>query len=107
MAGAGDKGLPNGRPVDEWGIRMEKDSCNPAGSSVTRGGAVNGPAAVYAIRKWDEWLRKYAPPRGSELRFLSVASGPVPGKRRAADILVHGVYFLDGRPEERRQQYRR
>jgi glycerol transport system substrate-binding protein len=29
---------------------------------VTRGGATNGPAAVYAIRKWDEWLRKYAPP---------------------------------------------
>jgi glycerol transport system substrate-binding protein len=23
MAGAGDKGIPNGKPVDEWGIRME------------------------------------------------------------------------------------
>jgi len=23
MAGAGSKGIPNGRPVDEWGIRME------------------------------------------------------------------------------------
>ncbi len=69
MAGAGDKGLPNGRPVDEWGIRMEKDSCNPAGSSVTRGGAANGPAAVYAIRKWDEWLRKYAPPGAASYDF--------------------------------------
>ena len=29
MAGEADPGLPNGRPVDEWGIRMEKDSCNP------------------------------------------------------------------------------
>jgi glycerol transport system substrate-binding protein len=29
MAGAGSKGLPNGVPVDEWGIRMEKGSCNP------------------------------------------------------------------------------
>ena len=38
MAGAGSKGLPNGRPVDEWGIRMEADSCNPAGASVARGG---------------------------------------------------------------------
>jgi len=57
MAGAGSKGLPNGIPVDEWGIRMEAGSCNPVGSSVTRGGAANGPAAVYAIRKWDEWLR--------------------------------------------------
>ena len=69
MAGAGDKGLPNGRPVDEWGIRMEKNSCNPAGSSVTRGGAANGPAAVYAIRKWDEWLRKYAPPGAASYDF--------------------------------------
>jgi glycerol transport system substrate-binding protein len=22
MAGAGSKGIPNGRPIDEWGIRM-------------------------------------------------------------------------------------
>ncbi len=69
MAGAGDKGLPNGRPVDEWGIRMEEGSCNPAGSSVSRGGAANGPAAVYAIRKWDEWLRKYAPPGAADYDF--------------------------------------
>ena len=69
MAGAGDKGLPNGRPVDEWGIRMEVGSCNPAGASVTRGGAANGPAAVYAIRKWDEWLRKYAPPGAASYDF--------------------------------------
>ncbi len=69
MAGAGDKGIPNGRPVDEWGIRMEPGSCNPAGASVTRGGAANGPAAVYAIRKWDEWLRKYAPPGAASYDF--------------------------------------
>ena len=36
MAGAGSKGLPNGVPVDEWGIRMEKGSCNPVGASVSR-----------------------------------------------------------------------
>ena len=69
MAGAGSKGLPNGRPVDEWGIRMEEGSCNPVGASVTRGGAANGPAAVYAIRKWDEWLRKYAPPGAADYDF--------------------------------------
>ena len=69
MAGAGSKGLPNGRPVDEWGIRMEDGSCNPAGASVSRGGAANGPAAVYAIRKWDEWLRKYAPPSAASYDF--------------------------------------
>ena len=30
MAGNGDKGIPNGLPVDEWGIRME--GCRPVGS---------------------------------------------------------------------------
>jgi glycerol transport system substrate-binding protein len=69
MAGAGSKGLPNGRPIDEWGIRMEGGSCNPAGASVSRGGGTNGPAAVYAIRKWDEWLRKYAPPGAADYDF--------------------------------------
>ncbi|MCW9034238.1 MAG: ABC transporter substrate-binding protein [Alphaproteobacteria bacterium] len=69
MAGAGSKGEPNGVPVDEWGIRMEKGSCNPVGASVSRGGAANGPAAVYAIRKWDEWLRKYAPPGAASYDF--------------------------------------
>ena len=69
MAGAGSKGIPNGRPIDEWGIRMEENSCNPVGASVTRGGATNGPAAVYSIRKWDEWLRKYAPPGAADYDF--------------------------------------
>ena len=69
MAGAGSNGLPNGVPVDEWGIRMESGSCNPVGASVSRGGAANGPAAVYAIRKWDEWLRKYAPPGAASYDF--------------------------------------
>ena len=69
MAGAGSVGMPNGVPVDEWGIRMESGSCNPAGASVSRGGAANGPAAVYAIRKWDEWLRQYAPPGAAAMDF--------------------------------------
>jgi glycerol transport system substrate-binding protein len=69
MAGAGSKGLPNGVPIDEWGIRMEAGSCNPAGASVSRGGGANGPAAVYAIRKWDEWLRQYAPPAAADYDF--------------------------------------
>ena len=81
MAGAGDVGKPNGVPVDEWGIRMEKGSCNPVGASVTRGGAANGPAAVYAIRKWDEWLRNYAPPGAAAMDFYqslpSLSSGNV------------------------------
>ena len=69
MAGASSKGLPNGRPIDEWGIRMEEGSCNPSGASVSRGGETNGPASVYAIRKWDEWLRKFAPPGAADYDF--------------------------------------
>jgi glycerol transport system substrate-binding protein len=69
MAGAGTVGEPNGIPIDEWGIRMEKGSCNPSGASVSRGGETNGPAAVYAIAKWDEWLRKYAPPGAADYDF--------------------------------------
>ncbi len=69
MAGATSPGLPNGVPIDEWGIRMEAGSCNPAGASVARGGGTNAPAAVYAIAKWDEWLRKYAPPGAASYDF--------------------------------------
>ena len=79
MAGAGDKGLPNGKPVDEWGIRV--DGCRPVGSSVSRGGATNGPAAKYALRKYMEWLRKYAPPGALGMDFYqslpSLAKGNV------------------------------
>src|SRR5690606_9090896 len=42
MAGEGDKGIPNGLPVDEWGIRV--DGCHPVGASMERGGGTNSPA---------------------------------------------------------------
>ncbi len=48
---------------------MEEGTCNPVGASVSRGGAANGPAAVYAIAKWDEWLRNYAPPSAASYDF--------------------------------------
>jgi glycerol transport system substrate-binding protein len=67
MAGEGDKGLPNGLPVDEWGIRME--GCNPVGSSVSRGGGTNSPAAKYALQKYMDWLRAYAPPGALGMDF--------------------------------------
>lgn len=79
MAGAGDTGLPNGVPVDEWGIRV--DGCRPVGASVSRGGAANGPAAKYSLRKYMEWLRKYAPPGALGMDFYqslpSLAKGNV------------------------------
>lgn len=65
MAGMGDKGLPNGYPVDEWGIRMH--GCQPVGASVARGGALDGPAAIYAIDKYLSWLNQYAPPEAKTM----------------------------------------
>ena len=76
MAGEGDKGFPNGLPVDEWGIRME--GCRPVGSSVSRGGGTNGPAAVYALEKYIDWLKAYAPPEAPGMTFSE--AGPVPGQ---------------------------
>ncbi len=77
MAGAGDRGLPNGLPVDEWGIRNEGGI--PRGSSISRGGDANGPAAVYALTKFVEWLKKYAPPEAAGMDFLEAGAVPAQG----------------------------
>jgi len=89
MAGAGDKGIPNGLPVDEWGIRME--DCHPVGSSVERGGATNAPAAVYSITKYIEWLDKYAPPGSREMTFSE--AGPLPSQGNIAQQLFWYTAF--------------
>jgi glycerol transport system substrate-binding protein len=109
MAGNGDKGLPNGRPVDEWGIRME--GCNPVGSSVERGGDVNGPASVYAVTKYLEWLKKYAPPQAAGMTFYDSALIPAQGNVAqqmfwytafTADMVKPGpVVNADGTPKWR------
>jgi glycerol transport system substrate-binding protein len=70
MAGAGDKGIPFGYPVDDWGVRVDKNY-RPVGASVCRGGATNSPAAKYALRKYIEWLDKYAPPGARGLDFYT------------------------------------
>lgn len=67
LGGTGDKGLPNGHPVDEWGIRVE--GCQPVGASMARGGALDSPAAIYSLTKYVEWLDKYAPPEAKTLTF--------------------------------------
>lgn len=89
MAGAGDKGIPNGLPVDEWGIRVE--GCNPVGSSVERGGATNGPAAVFATTKYVDWLRKYAPPEAQGMTFGE--AGPVPAQGAIAQQIFWYTAF--------------
>ena len=110
MAGAGDAGIPNGLPVDEWGIRVE--DCRPVGSSVTRGGAANGPAAVYALSKYMDWLQRFAPAEAPGMTFSE--AGPVPAQGHiaqqifwyttfTADMIKEGLAVVneDGTPKWR------
>jgi len=97
MAGAGDKGLPNGKPVDEWGIRVDENN-RALGSSVSRGGAANGPAAKYALAKYMTWLRKYAPPGSLGMDFYQ--SGPSLAKGNVAQQIFWYTGFTASLVEE-------
>jgi glycerol transport system substrate-binding protein len=77
IAGVGDRGLPNGLPVDEWGIRVVDRI--PVGASVSRGGAANGPAAVYALTKYIDWLKRFAPPEAIDMTWDEAAIYPARG----------------------------
>jgi glycerol transport system substrate-binding protein len=90
MAGAGDKGEPNGLPVDEWGIRVDANA-RPVGSCVARGGATNGPAAVYSVEKYVDWLKKYAPPNAAGMVFSE--AGPVPAQGAIAQQIFWYTAF--------------
>lgn len=91
MAGTADKGTPNGLPVDEWGIRVADDNCTPVGASVERGGATNSPAAVYALTKYIEWLKKYAPKEAQGMTFSE--AGPVPAQGQIAQQIFWYTAF--------------
>ncbi len=90
MAGNGDKGIPNGKPVDEWGIRVN-DKSQPVGSCVDRGGDTNGPASVYAVTKYIEWLKKFAPPEAAGMVFGE--AGPVPSQGSIAQQIFWYTAF--------------
>jgi glycerol transport system substrate-binding protein len=91
MAGAADKGIPNGLPIDEWGIRVAADNCTPVGASVARGGATNSPAAVFALTKYVDWMKKYAPPQANGMTFSE--SGPVPAQGEIAQQIFWYTTF--------------
>jgi glycerol transport system substrate-binding protein len=91
MAGAADKGIPNGLPVDEWGIRVANDQCTPVGASVERGGATNSPAAVFALTQYVDWLKKYAPPEAVNMTFSD--AGPVPAQGQIAQQIFWYTAF--------------
>jgi len=90
IAGVGDVGLPNGSPVDEWGIRVENRI--PVGSTVSRGGALNSPAAVYALTKYIDWLKKYAPPEALNWRWVD--AGPKAAEGNIAQRIFQYVTWL-------------
>jgi glycerol transport system substrate-binding protein len=91
MAGAADKGIPNGLPVDEWGIRVATDQCTPVGASVERGGATNSPAAVFALTQYVQWLKHYAPPEAVNMTFSD--AGPVPAQGQIAQQIFWYTAF--------------
>jgi glycerol transport system substrate-binding protein len=92
LAGVGDKGLPNGLPVDDWGIRVE--NCHPVGASMARGGALDSPAAIYAMTKYKDWLDKYAPPETRKMTFSSSAEW-VPKGQIAQQIFWYTAFVPD------------
>lgn len=91
MAGTADKGLPNGMPVDEWGIRVAEDKCTPVGASVSRGGATNSPAAVYALTKYIDWMKKFSPQQAMGMTFSE--AGPVPAQGQIAQQIFWYTAF--------------
>ena len=90
MAGMGDVGEPNGLPVDEWGVRVDENS-RPVGSCVTRGGATNDAAAVYAVTKAIDWLKNYSPPEAAGMVFGE--AGPVPAQGAIAQQMFWYTAF--------------
>ncbi len=91
MAGTADIGIPNGVPVDEWGIRVADDKCTPVGASVVRGGATNSPAAVYALTKYIDWMKKYSPKEAIGMTFGE--AGPVPAQGQIAQQIFWYTAF--------------
>jgi len=85
LAGMGSKGLPNGLPVDEWGIRVENGI--PVGATMARGGQLDSPAAIYGLTFFLDMLKKYAPPYAMGLQWSEV--GPIPGKGEIAQTIYY------------------
>jgi len=66
----------------------------PKGASVRRGGATNGPAAVYALQTYIDWLEKFSPPSARQGTFrdnnVNAAKGNV-----AQQIFLYSLWVND------------
>ena len=70
---------------------FELTAVKPVGASVSRGGATNGPAAVFATTKYVDWMRQYAPPEAQGMTFGE--SGPVPAQGHIAQQIFWYTAF--------------
>ena len=111
MAGAGERWTsPTEFPSTNGAFAWKRARCNPAGASGQPAAAPQtAPAAVYAIRKWDEWLRQLCSSGGpramtSISRCQRLAQGNV-----AQQIFWYTAFTADmvKSPMERRQQHSR
>jgi ABC-type glycerol-3-phosphate transport system substrate-binding protein len=59
--------------------------------AVSRGGATNSPAAVYALTKYVDWMKKYAPKEATGMTFGE--SGPVPAQGQIAQQIFWYTAF--------------
>ena len=59
---------------------------------MTRGGAVNGPAAVYALTKYVDWMKQYAPPFAASMTWSE--AGPVPARGNIAQRVFQYITWL-------------
>ena len=89
MAGDADKGIPNGLPVDEWGIRVEA-----ARRSAPRSRAAATPTRrprSTRSTKYIDWMKKYAPPEAAGMTFCE--AGPVPAQGKIAQQIFWYTAF--------------
>ncbi len=88
LAGANE----NNSSVGDWGIRL--NGCHPVGSSVSRGGALDSPAAIYAVEKYVNWLHRFAPPEAKEQNFVS-SSGYLAKGNIAQQVFWYTAFLPD------------
>ncbi len=94
MAGAGDKGIPNGKPVDEWGIRV--DGCKPCRFQRCPRRRHKRPCRQIRPAQIHGVAAQVRPSRSLGNGLLPVPAQPGQGQRGPADILVHRLHGLHG-----------
>ncbi len=95
MAGNGDKGLPNGLPVDEWGIKVNEKS-QPVGSCVASRRRHQRPGRRLLDPEISRLVEGLCACRRPRHDLLGIRSGSGPGRHRPADLHVHRLHRRHG-----------